>query len=129
MWSIYEIIQKLAQAPLTGLYSPVAPLRAQLKTVYYIHIIEIPTNKGANSYKLKISKIENYLHSLSCELCLFLNFLDIVNSQTDLYRAHREGIRLANMVKMINIFLFVTKQEVYSQGFWYHYSLRVMSSI
>ena len=23
---------------------------------YYIHIVEIPTNKGANSYKLKILK-------------------------------------------------------------------------
>jgi len=27
----------------------------------YIHIIEIPTNKGANSYELKISKIGSYL--------------------------------------------------------------------
>mgnify|MGYP000261198299 CR=1 FL=1 len=26
---------------------------------YYIHIVEIPTNKGANSHKLKISKIVN----------------------------------------------------------------------
>ena len=26
-----------------------------------IHIIEIPTNKGAYSYKLKLSKIVNYL--------------------------------------------------------------------
>ena len=26
---------------------------------YYIHIIEIPTNKDANSYKLKISEIGN----------------------------------------------------------------------
>jgi len=29
------------------------------KLFYYIHIVEIPTNKGANSYKLKISKIGN----------------------------------------------------------------------
>ena len=29
------------------------------KHFYYIHIVEIPTNKGANSYKLKISKIVN----------------------------------------------------------------------
>ena len=27
--------------------------------VYYIHIVEIPTNKRANSYKLHISKIGN----------------------------------------------------------------------
>ena len=31
------------------------------KLFYYIHIIEIPTNKGANSYKLKILKIGNYI--------------------------------------------------------------------
>ena len=29
---------------------------------YNIHIIEIPTNKGANSYKLKISKIGNWTY-------------------------------------------------------------------
>ena len=28
--------------------------------VYYLHIIEISTNKGANSYKLKILKKANY---------------------------------------------------------------------
>jgi len=33
--------------------------KAQFKTFYYIHIIEIPTNKGAHSYKLKLSKIGN----------------------------------------------------------------------
>ena len=27
--------------------------------VYYIHIVEIPTDKGASSYKLKLSKIGN----------------------------------------------------------------------
>ena len=27
MWSMFEIIQKLAQAPPTGFYSPIAPLR------------------------------------------------------------------------------------------------------
>ena len=31
------------------------------KLFYYIHIIEIPTNKGANSYKLNILKIGNYI--------------------------------------------------------------------
>jgi len=29
------------------------------KLFCYIHIVEIPANKGANSYKLKISKIGN----------------------------------------------------------------------
>jgi len=28
-------------------------------TFYYTHIVEMPTNKGAISYKLKISKIGN----------------------------------------------------------------------
>jgi len=28
----------------------------QLQAVYYIHSVEIPTNKGANSYTLKLSK-------------------------------------------------------------------------
>jgi len=27
--------------------------------IYYIHIVKIPTNKGANSYKLNISKRGN----------------------------------------------------------------------
>ena len=27
------------------------------KHFYYTHIVEIPTNKGANSYKLEFSKI------------------------------------------------------------------------
>ena len=30
---------------------------------HYIQITEIPTNKGANSYKLKLLKIGNYLLS------------------------------------------------------------------
>jgi len=32
-----------------------------ISNIFYIHvhIVEIPTNKGANSYKLKISKIGN----------------------------------------------------------------------
>jgi len=39
---------------------------------YYIHIIEIPTDKGDNSYNIKISKIWNkqqqfHLNSLGCE--------------------------------------------------------------
>jgi len=38
-------------------------LVTQFQTFYYIYILEIPTNKGANSYKLKISKILNLLHA------------------------------------------------------------------
>ena len=34
--------------------------KKQFQTVYYTHIIEIPTNKGANSYKLIILKIRNW---------------------------------------------------------------------
>ena len=32
----------------------------------YIHIIQLPTNKGANYYKLKISKIGNYGSTILC---------------------------------------------------------------
>ena len=32
---------------------------------YYIHIVEIPTKKDANSYKLKISEIGNFQLTLS----------------------------------------------------------------
>ena len=35
--------------------------KENLKLFYYIHIVEIPTNKGANSYKLKISRRGNNL--------------------------------------------------------------------
>jgi len=35
-------------------------MKTQFQTVYYIHIIEIPINKGANSSKLNISKIGNH---------------------------------------------------------------------
>ena len=41
-------------------YCPWHLRKIQFKTFYYTHIIEIPTNKRANSYKLKISKIGNY---------------------------------------------------------------------
>ena len=34
-------------------------MKTQFQTFYYIHIIKIPTNKGSNSCKLKISKIGN----------------------------------------------------------------------
>jgi len=34
-------------------------MKTQFQMFYSIHIEEIPTNKGANSYKLKISKIGN----------------------------------------------------------------------
>jgi len=33
-----------------------------LNFFYYVHIVEISTNKGANSYKLKLSKIWNILN-------------------------------------------------------------------
>ena len=33
------------------------------KLFYYIHIVEILTNKGANSYKFNISKIGNLLQN------------------------------------------------------------------
>ena len=33
--------------------------KTQFQMFYYKHIIEIPTNKGAHSYKLKLSKIGN----------------------------------------------------------------------
>ena len=39
---------------------------------YYIHIVEIPTNKGANSCKLNISKIGNCSKSAQ-SLCLHVN--------------------------------------------------------
>ena len=37
-----------------------------------MHIIEIPTNKGANSYKLNISKLGNHYEILPscCSLCI-----------------------------------------------------------
>ena len=34
--------------------------KTQFQTVYYIPIVEIPTNKGANTYKLNFLKIENH---------------------------------------------------------------------
>ena len=40
------------------------------KLFYYIHSVEIPTSKGANSYKLKLSKIGN-LAPIST-VCLYL---------------------------------------------------------
>jgi len=46
------------------------------KQFYYIHIIEIPTNKGANSYKLRIWKIGN------CSSHFFPSHLDNVISLT-----------------------------------------------
>ena len=37
----------------------------------YIHIVEIPTNKGANSYKLKISKKREKSVTLGiCYICI-----------------------------------------------------------
>ena len=34
-------------------------MKTQFQTFYYLHIVEIPTIKRANSYKLKNSKIGN----------------------------------------------------------------------
>ena len=46
------------------------------KQFYYIHIVEIPTNKRANSYKLRIWKIGN------CSSHFFPSHLDNVISLT-----------------------------------------------
>ena len=50
--------------------------KQHFKLFYYIHIVEIPTNKGANSYKRRISKIGNLCEKnqstqkkLSCPTC------------------------------------------------------------
>ena len=40
------------------------------KQFYYIHIVEISTNKGANSYKLRIWKIGNCFSHLDNVICL-----------------------------------------------------------
>jgi len=43
-------------------YIPVLDIKGKhdFKLFYYIHIVEILTNKGANSYTLNISKIGNW---------------------------------------------------------------------
>ena len=41
-------------------YCPWQLRKTQFQTFYYIHIIEIPTIKGANCYNFKLSKIGNY---------------------------------------------------------------------
>ena len=43
---------------LTWKYKVVLDIKGK-HTVYHIHIVEIPTNKRANSYKFKLSKIGN----------------------------------------------------------------------
>jgi len=42
------------------------------KLVYYIHIVEIPTNMRSNSCKLKISKIGNLLNLKKSKTILIL---------------------------------------------------------
>ena len=37
---------------------PLTLKEPHFQTVYYIHILDIPTYKGANTYKLKLSKKE-----------------------------------------------------------------------
>ena len=41
-------------------YCPCHLRKTHFQTVYYTHTIEIHTNKGAKSYKLKLSEIGNY---------------------------------------------------------------------
>ena len=40
-------------------YCPQYLSKAQIQMFYHIHTLEISTNKGANSYNLKIAKIGN----------------------------------------------------------------------
>ena len=46
--------------------------KTKLETVYYmdIHIVEIPTNRGANSYKLNISKRDKSVTFGICYMCI-----------------------------------------------------------
>jgi len=43
MWSMFEIIQKLAPAPPAGLYSPVAPL--SLPGTWYLRLYPVVMSK------------------------------------------------------------------------------------
>ena len=50
----------------------------KFKLVYYIHVVEIPTNMRVNSYKLNISKIVNTrkCNILPSLLCIFILRID-----------------------------------------------------
>jgi len=49
-------------------YCPWYQRKIQFQTFYYIHIIEIPTNKGVKSCKLKLSQIGNEVYTIGSVL-------------------------------------------------------------
>ena len=72
--------------------------KTQFKTCYYIYIIEIPTNKGANSYKLKISNkgANSYKLNIS-KLGNYLIVSSILNSLTYVTSNDEPGWEIYNV--------------------------------
>ena len=58
--------------------------------LYFTHIVEIPTNKGANYYKLKLSKIGNINHQLIQLSIMVLNLKR--------FRMHHLALLLSNFL-------------------------------